>query len=83
MLTSDLFSPRAFMRIVRTNGPIDQRAGEAVSSCCFARSVSGLYSFPSFHIRRTTAAIRRASVSLARFGFVPLVSEGRPTKNPP
>ena len=71
MLTSDLFSPRAFTRIVRTTGPTDQGAGEAMFSCCLARSVSGSYSFPSFHIRRTTAAIRRARVSLARFGFVP------------
>ena len=31
MLTSDLFSPRAFTRIVRTTGPTDQRAGEAMS----------------------------------------------------
>ena len=71
MLTSDLFSPMAFARITGTIGPTDQGVGEALSVDCFARRVSGSYSFPSFHIRRTTAAIRRASVSLARFGFVP------------
>ena len=71
MLTSDLVSPPAAMWIVRTTRPTDQRAGEAISCCCFARSVCGSYSLPSFHIRRTTAAIRRAKVSLARFGFVP------------
>ena len=71
MLTSDLFSPPVFMRIIRTDGSIDQRSGEAMSPCCFARSVSWSYSFPSFHIRRTTPAILRARVSLARFGLVP------------
>ena len=71
MLTSDLISPPARVRIVRTSGPTDQRAGDTITDCCWARSVSGAYSFLSFHMRRTIAAIRRASVSLARFGLVP------------
>ena len=32
---------------------------------------SGLYSFSSFHIRNTVAAMMRASESFARVGFVP------------
>ncbi len=38
------------------------------------RSRSGLYSSSSFHIRNTVAARMRASVSLARLGFVPPAS---------
>ncbi len=38
------------------------------------RSRSGLYSSSSFHIRNTVAATMRASVSLARLGFVPPAS---------
>ncbi len=38
------------------------------------RSRSGLYSSSSFHIRNTVAAMMRASVSLARLGFVPPAS---------
>ena len=33
---------------------------------------SGRYSSSSFHIRNTVAAMMRASVSLARLGFVPI-----------
>ena len=71
MLTSDLFSPRASSLIVKLVGPTDQLTGEASFSCRLAWCSAGAYSFPSFHIRSTIAAIRRAIVSWARFGFVP------------
>jgi len=71
MLTSDLFSPPAFGLIVLALVRSAQSSREAISSCCFALSLCGSYSFPSFHIFRTRAATLRAMVSLARFGFVP------------
>ena len=43
---------------------------ETVYAVCIRRDRIGLYASLLFHIASTVAAMRRASVSLARFGFV-------------
>ena len=70
MLTSDLVSLPAVMPIACTNSRTNQLTAEASDACCF--SLPGSYSFSSFHMRRTIAATRRAIVTLARLGLVPL-----------
>ncbi len=71
ILTSEPVSPLRSWTTAIGSSEADALAYESRSVSLGRRTFSGWYSSSSFHIRRTVAAIFRASVSFARFGLIP------------